>query len=441
MEPNKTPAFDKRPGHTKANPAQEKTMSEYKELIRQFGKIRSYVRDFYVYGFKTREDFQEKSGRTYDNHRRRIESWFSDYIRTGRNGHKKSVFLTLDSSRIAVNPLYQAWKSKTFTGNDISLRFLLSDLLADGKPRSLEAIADEIQETYGCLIDVQAIRRKLTSYEKEGFIVREKHGKQYWYSKSLPLPQARPSLFPALALAVGFFQGVAPFGFIGSTVLDFWNEPNQYFRFRNDYLVHTLEDEILLPILTAIRQKRQILVTVQSGKSRRAVTYAVAPLKILTSAQTGRRYVCARQKDTRRFFSIRLDSVQSVTLMEPDACYDMDKKDFQGLAPYVWGVSFGTPRKQGPETVVMEIEFDEMDESFILTRLQREGRGGTLKRVKPGVYEYSRLCLDGAELLPWAKSFTGRVRSFHCSNPVVEKKFWDDMHRMQSYYFTAREET
>ena len=65
-------------------------MSEYKELIRQFGKIRSYVRDFYVYGFKTREDFHEKSGRTYDNHRRRMESWFSDYIRTDRNGHKKS---------------------------------------------------------------------------------------------------------------------------------------------------------------------------------------------------------------------------------------------------------------------------------------------------------------------------------------------------------------
>ena len=47
-------------------------MSEYKELIKQFDKIRSYVRDFYVYGFKTREDFHEKSGRTYDNQRRRM---------------------------------------------------------------------------------------------------------------------------------------------------------------------------------------------------------------------------------------------------------------------------------------------------------------------------------------------------------------------------------
>ena len=63
-------------------------MSEYNELIKHFDRIRSYVRDFYIYGFKTREDFREKSGRTYDNQRRRMESWFSDYIRQDRSGHK-----------------------------------------------------------------------------------------------------------------------------------------------------------------------------------------------------------------------------------------------------------------------------------------------------------------------------------------------------------------
>ena len=130
-------------------------MSEYKELIRQFDKIRTYVRDFYVYGFKTREDYQEKSGRTYDNQRRRIESWFSDYIRTGLEGHKKSVFLTLDSSRIPVNPLYHAWKSKTFTDNDITLRFFLLDLLAHGGFRSLEDLADELSERCQRLTDTQ----------------------------------------------------------------------------------------------------------------------------------------------------------------------------------------------------------------------------------------------------------------------------------------------
>ena len=207
-------------------------MSEYKELIQRFEKIRSYVRDFYVYGFKTREDFREKSARTYDNHRRRMESWFSDYIRTDQNGHKKSVFLTLDSSRMAVNPLYHAWKSKTFTDNDISLHFFLSDLLADGRPRSLEVIADQLQEQYHQLFDTQTIRRKLAQYQKEGLVTHKKEGKQYLYARVRPLSLTHPDLFPALWLAVSFFQGAAPFGFIGSTILDYWNKKNDFFRFR-----------------------------------------------------------------------------------------------------------------------------------------------------------------------------------------------------------------
>lgn len=418
-------------------------MSEYKELIRQFDKIRSYVRDFYIYGFKTREDYREKSTRTYDNQRRRMESWFAPYIRTDQNGHKKSVFLTLDSCRMAVNPLYQAWKSKTFTDNDIALRFLLSDLLADDLPRNLEQIADELQKCYGCLFDIQTIRRKLAFYEKEGIITRQKQGKQYLYRAEKPFPHAHPDLFPALNLAVSFFQGTAPFGFIGSTILDFWNQKNEYFRFRSNYLVHTLEDEILLPVLDAIKQKRQILVTVKSPRSRREKTLSVTPLKILTSTQTGRRYVCVGQNQPGSLSSIRLDSIQNVKLMEPDEWYDHRMDSFRNTIPYVWGVSFGNqtnPQKQELETVSMEIQLDEKEEDFILTRLQREGRGGTLKRLEPGVYEYSRLCLDAAELLPWVKTFTGRIRSFHCSNTAVEKRFWDDMRRMKAIYLDEEED-
>lgn len=50
-------------------------MQEFHELIKNFDKIRDYMRQFYVYGFKVRSDFDAKSARTYDNERRRIESW------------------------------------------------------------------------------------------------------------------------------------------------------------------------------------------------------------------------------------------------------------------------------------------------------------------------------------------------------------------------------
>lgn len=38
------------------------------------------MREFYVYGFRSREEFTQGSGRSYDNERRRIESWLGEYM-------------------------------------------------------------------------------------------------------------------------------------------------------------------------------------------------------------------------------------------------------------------------------------------------------------------------------------------------------------------------
>ena len=52
----------------------------YSELIKNFERVRDYMRQFYVYGFKYRDEYDAKSVRSYDNERRRIESWLGDYM-------------------------------------------------------------------------------------------------------------------------------------------------------------------------------------------------------------------------------------------------------------------------------------------------------------------------------------------------------------------------
>lgn len=407
-------------------------MSEFKELIKRFDRVRGYVRDFYIYGFKSREDYQEKSPRTYDNERRRLESWFSGYIRSDQKGHKKSVFLTLDSSRMAVNPLYQAWKSKTFTDGDITLHVFLLDLLADKAFHGVEELADQIQTRYSFLADPQAIRRKLKEYEKEGIVIPKKEGKQNLFALAPDIRASRPELFPALSDAVCFFQGAAPFGFVGSTIMDFWKQKNRMFRFRNDYLVHTLEDEILLPLLNAIQEHRSLELTVKSSKNGRTRQVLAVPLKILVSTQTGRRYVCIHRHTDRRLAACRLDRIQNVVLLEPDPDFMSYQEDLAAHLPHVWGVSFGNSRT--PQTVSFQIRLDEKTEDYILNRLQREGRHGTVKRLEPGLYEYTNTCWDSAEMLPWVRSFTGRVVSFSSTDPNVERRFWRDVRLMEQLY-------
>ena len=73
-------------------------MSTYNEFIKNFKRVRSYMRNFYIYNFKSREAFQSKSARSYDDERRLLESWQGNhmsFVRPPPSG--KSVFISIDS--------------------------------------------------------------------------------------------------------------------------------------------------------------------------------------------------------------------------------------------------------------------------------------------------------------------------------------------------------
>lgn len=437
-------------------------MGDFSELIRHFDKIRGYVRDFYVYGFKTRDDYRDGSGRTYDNERRRIENWFGPYISSEyQRDKRKAVAITIDSSRISVNPLFAAWKSKSFTSNDIMLHFFLTDLLSDGKYRSADQCTDEIQEKYEVLFDSQTVRKKLAEYEAAGIFRSEKEGRRLLYGmvreegsifpgnaghKASRIGDEEPDNASAAGEDTGFFdmvsfyQGAAPFGFIGSTILDNWARENEVFRFKHDFLVHTLEDEVLYQLLRAMKNRSGVCLEYRSLKAGRTPEAGAAPvrkidgtpLKIFCSTQTGRRYVCIHQPKTRRFSCCRLDSILRVEEKGEDKDYELHVADLEKNTGNCWGVSFG--EKRGLETVTLDVALNEETESHILMRLEREGRGGTVKRVSPGIYRYEKTCFDCNEMLPWVKTFIGRIVSFSCTNSALTDKFYGDMDRMARLY-------
>ena len=64
----------------------------YSELIKNFEKIRSYMREFYVFGFKSRNGYDRKSARSYDDERRRVESWLGDYMRFAKPTRARMYF-------------------------------------------------------------------------------------------------------------------------------------------------------------------------------------------------------------------------------------------------------------------------------------------------------------------------------------------------------------
>ncbi len=65
----------------------------YSEVIKNFNRIRDYMREFYIYGFKSREEYNKKSARSYDDERRRLESWLGDHMRFRQTAEGKNVFI------------------------------------------------------------------------------------------------------------------------------------------------------------------------------------------------------------------------------------------------------------------------------------------------------------------------------------------------------------
>ena len=73
-------------------------------------------------------------------------------------------------------------------------------------------------------------------------------------------------------------------------------------------------------------------------------------------------------------------------------------------------------------------------ENFILDRLKREGQGGTLTKVGENTFTFEKEIFDGNEMMPWVKTFIGRIVSFESNNEYVKKKFYYDIQQMIDMY-------
>ena len=403
----------------------------FTELIKNFDKIRDYMRDFYIYGFKARGDFTAKSARTYDDERRRIESYLAPYVRWENDRKGKRVYVSLDTAGIDENPLYSAWKARSFTDNDITLHFAMLAALTD-EARSISGLTDAVSELTECAFDSQTVRNKANEYVSEGLLCKARRGKMDYYALAPLCYDDLPAARAGLADAIRFFQGAAPFGFIGSTLMDRIGLRNDVFTFKHHYIVHTLEDGVLLSLLQAMREQRRVRFTNQNSRFTQATVQEGIPLRIFASVQSGRRYLCMYTERGDRFVSYRLDAIRGVKLLDAVLGYEEMRARQEKQAALCWGVSYGNSRYK--HMLCMRLHIDEEKEKYVLERLKREGRGGRVTQVEANTFLYVAELYDVSEMMGWVKSFTGRILALESTDAFTVKRFLSDMQRMAGMY-------
>ena len=409
-------------------------MSEFKELIKSFSKSREYVRDFFVYGFKTREEFTGWSGRTYDNERRRLESWLSGHVRQDYGGKGKNIYLSIDSNLSDTNPLYRVWKAKSFTDNDIMLHFYILDYLNHSGKQSADEITDGILSEYDKMFDVQMVRRKCNKYTDADILLKEKSGKEVLYRLNPPF-QRLVSAHPNLSNAVKFYQLFSPLGIVGNTIMENASLQNDIFRIKHGFFVHTLEDEMLLSLLRAMHEEKTVLLSVKSTKTELVQETEGVPLKIFISTRTGRRFLCLYLPNAKRFSSVRLDAIKKAEIKEPYCDYKALREKLEKNKASAWGVSFQNSNHRHLEHVKLTLHIDEYCEAFILNRLEREGKGGVIRRIAPNTFCYETDVFDAYEMLPWIRTFIGRIIAVESDSQRLNQVFQRDFKAMYRMYF------
>ncbi len=413
----------------------------YKELIKNYSKIRNYLKEFFVYGFNSRGNVGRKSNRSYDDEKRRISSWLSDYVEEDHGSDGKTTALSIDVRNVGFNPLYRAWKSASFTDKDITLHFILMDLLKDKGKLSLTEIISLIDEEYlsnftkPLEFDESTIRKKLVEYEKQGLIEISKDGNKSIYSlkNNISVIKQHQSDFQN---ALDFSSEILPVGIIGSTLLDKMEDHENCFSFKHHYITQSMDCEIMVTLFEAIKQKRWVQILSYNDhknkkKNSRETQAKVIPLKILSSSQTGRQYLVAHVLKQKKLKSFRLDNILEAKILEICNEYGTVHKRYKEAEKYRWGASFGNFEEL--EKITFTVKFRD-DEEHIYQRLLREKRCGSVEKVSQNEARYSAEVWDVHEMIPWVRTFIMRITELHISNKELEEHFWDDVREMKNNY-------
>jgi hypothetical protein len=127
--------------------------------------------------------------------------------------------------------------------------------------------------------------------------------------------------------------------------------------------------------------------------------------------------------------------LSNVKLEDSTPRFDELREELDRMQGKMWGVSvkrnkFGVERLERVEFTVRV----EDGEEFIVKRLEREKRIGSVERIDAHTYRFCAELYDSSEIVPWVRSFICRITDMKFSNAAQERKFYEDLEQMYKMY-------
>ena len=353
-----------------------------------------------------------------------------------RTPEGKNVFISIDSRSICHNPFYHAWKAKSFTDGDVTLHFILFDILFDPSiQKTVGELMQEIDQKYlsgfasPMVFDESTLRKKLKEYTEAGIIATEKVGRKVYYRRTDSIDAS------SLTDALHYFSEVAPCGVIGSFILDKAKEDTDAFIFKHHYMTGAIDSGVLAALFVAMREKRIVTVSNLSRRKDMPRRNRIIPLRVLISVQSGRQHLLAYLPDYHTFQSYRIDYLSGVKPEEVTPRFDALREQIDQMKGKMWGVS--TKRNRWGVEKLEHVDFTVKvaeDEEYIIRRLEREKRIGQIEKLDDTTYRFSAKVYDVSEMIPWIRTFICRITEIHFENRSLENQFKADLNALYQMY-------
>ncbi len=414
-------------------------------LIRDYENIRAILRDIYIYGCFSKDDFVEKLGissRKYDKEQQRISSYLpKNFIQKRRVDKKAVLYCTYHGMEDSRNYLADTYRNKSFTALDIMSFFFVQQLLNETEEMTAGEILDELPSlNEEAVFTKDNLRVKLDELVEKGFIITVKRGRsvKYRLSKDVWEDFSNEELLDIFTY-LEFMKNVSPIGmpyFFLQDKLRLYLKSNRrvdssdykVFSFKHNHLYNILDNDVLLELLKAKYTKRLLKVIYNNKQKENTIVVG----EIIHDSVYGRQYLHCYLTESEQTSVIRIDRIdETVDLRQLDDNEISIQNEMSSFSDNCWCTS---SMKSGVSEIVIHFMFDEDKEGYIKNRILNEGHGGTLTKIKDGTYEYKLYIGDPDEMIPWIRSFGQRAKVISSGERKTEEKLKDDWKRALEKY-------
>ena len=393
-----------------------------------FNATRERIRDYYIEGLSrfSNYDGAERSNRKIHT---RISSFLEDCI---INSDKKT-YISLDTRKCEENPFFRLWQIKKSSDEDMTLLFIILDILSDGKEKTLTEISDLVDEYIekvydkDFLIHKDTIRNRLKEYTELGIIDCKESKNKLWYCLHYDRDIIE-LLFDSFGEeALHFTSETMPCGIIGFLILENLSlYRSTDIHFKHHYLSNALDSEIMLKLLAAIYRKKSVILTVKSQNVE------IVPIKILYKIQKGEICIAGVNIKSQRSQIWKLSNIDIVEECNEEPFFQKYQEQISNALKYSWGGNL-SDNLANLDYVEFDIVYSEKL-LHVYKRLQKEKKHGKIERINEYRVHFSIDVSDANEMVPWIRSFFAYIENLYISNNTVMNQFINDYYEIKKLY-------